>query len=442
MATAYELVCAGVDTVLIDRHDPGRATDAGAGILSPETNQDPDPGAFAVGRAAAAHIEALVARLADDGVDDAGFARIGSLLISERPGDDAVMDAAVELIRSRAGATEEIEPEEARRHFPLLGTVRRALFNPDGRRVDGRTLRAALHTAAVHRGLRTEQSSAQGVDADSKTAAVRRVRTENGAIDTGAVVIAGGAWSSELAVDFGVELPVGPLKGQIIHLQLPASDSSAWSIVQPVLGFYLVPWAGGRVACGGTMEAEAGFDCRVTADGVNQLLRECLRTAPGLSQAGVIEVRVGSRPSTVDGFPILGSLPGWSNAFVATGHGAEGLLLGPLSGRLVAAMVTGSLPDLDVEGLTGDEAVTAGLESWSPDRFLDLKGCAASGQGAGSARPRRGSSLRVSKADVCGSGTTPFRRNCEIALPRFRRRDAKQRRGSPPLPGSRPRTLG
>lgn len=373
-ATAYELVCAGVDTLLVDRHDPGRATDAGAGILSPETNQDPDPGTFAVGRLAAGHIETLVARLADDGVADAGFAGIGSLLIAERPGDDAVMDAAVELIRSRAGATEEIEPEEARRHFPLLGAVRRALFNPDGRRVDGRTLRAALETAAIRRGLRTERSSVRGVDVDAGPARVRRVRIQGGTIDTGAVVIAGGAWSSELAADLRAALPVAPLKGQIIHLQLPAIDSSSWSIVQPVLGFYLVPWPDGRVACGGTMEADAGFDDRVTADGVNQLLRECLRTAPGLSQAGVVEVRVGSRPATADGLPILGALPGWSNVFVATGHGAEGLLLGPLTGRLVAAMVgamaAGRPPALDVDGAAGDGAATARLESWSPSRFL------------------------------------------------------------------------
>ena len=121
---------------------------------------------------------------------------------------------------------------------------------------------------------------------ETTAATVRGVHTEAGDIDTSAVVIAGGAWSSELADDFRVALPVGPLKGQIIHLQLPAADSSGWSIVQPVLGFYLVPWPDGRVACGGTMEAEARFDHRVTAGGVDQLLRECLRTAPGLSDGG------------------------------------------------------------------------------------------------------------------------------------------------------------
>ncbi len=132
-----------------------------------------------------------------------------------------------------------------------------------------------------------------------------------------------------------------PLKGQIIHLMVPGADSRDWSIVQPVLGFYLVPWPGGQVACGGTMEADAGFDHRSTADGVHQLLRECLRSAPGLAQAEVSDIRVGSRPATPDGRPILGRLPGWSNVFVATGHGAEGLLLGPYSGLLVASSLLG-----------------------------------------------------------------------------------------------------
>jgi D-amino-acid dehydrogenase len=169
-----------------------------------------------------------------------------------------------------------------------------------------------------------------------------------------------------LADALDVPLPVHPLKGQIVHLVLPSVDSRGWSIVQPVLGFYLVPWADGRIACGGTMEADAGYDCRPTADGVHQLLRECLRSAPGLAQATVVDVRVGLRPASVDGRPILGRLPGWSNAFVATGHGAEGLLLGPLSARLVARQVLGAEAPADPVG--GDLA-TQVLERCAPDRF-------------------------------------------------------------------------
>ncbi len=118
-ALAYELVAAGADVTLVDRHDVGRATDAGAGILSPETNQDPHPDAFAFGRAAANHYESLTRRLAEEGVADTGFAITGSLLVAQRPGDDAVMDEAVRLVGSRSpGLADELGPEEVAQLFP------------------------------------------------------------------------------------------------------------------------------------------------------------------------------------------------------------------------------------------------------------------------------------------------------------------------------------
>ncbi len=374
-ALAYELACRGASVVVLDRHDPGRASDAGAGILSPETNLDPAPGLFAVGRAAARHYERLVDRLGADGCADTGYARTGSLLVAERPGDDATMTTASELILGREVGVEELDPEAARRRVPVLGTVRRALYNPHGRRVDGRVLRGALQAAAERRGVRWQQGGVTGIVGGPGSGRVRAVRTDRGDLPVGAVALCGGAWTEELAGGLRATLPVGPLKGQIVHLHLPDADTSTWAIVQPVLGFYLVPWPGGRVACGGTMEAAAGFDHRVTADGVHQLLRECLRTAPGMAAAELVEVRVGSRPVSADGVPLVGPVPGWSNAFVATGHGAEGLLLGPLS----AALLADQMVEASGAGLAGagqlapgppwDPAVAEELTRWSPDRF-------------------------------------------------------------------------
>jgi D-amino-acid dehydrogenase len=364
---AYELVAAGADTLLIDRHDPGRATDAGAGILSPETGQDPDLDTFAIGVASARHYPDLVRRLAEDGAEASGFAVTGSLLVAERPGDDEAMERAAGLIGSRSpGLVEEPSPAEASRHFPPLGPIRRALFNPAGRRVDGRVLNDAVRSAAVTRGLRELDGGVISLDLDEARGTVTGVVTSEGPVAAGTVAICGGAWSPAVADALGVRIPVRPLKGQIVHLSLPDTDSRAWSIVQPVLGFYLVPWPDGRVACGGTMEAEAGFDHRPTADGLHQLLRECLRTAPGLAQATVVEVRVGLRPSSLDGHPVVGRVPGWSNAFVATGHGAEGLLLGPFSARVLAHQILG----VDLAGAARDRAMARRvLDRWSPDRF-------------------------------------------------------------------------
>ncbi len=366
-ALAYELVSAGSDTILVDRHDPGRATDAGAGILSPETNQDPDPHAFAVGMASARHYPELVGRLVGDGVEASGFSVTGSLLVAERPGDDEVMERAAVLIDSRSpGLVQEVEAAEAARYFPPLGTVRRALYNPAGRRVDGRALNDALRQAALSRGLRVLETGVTSLDLDRRRGRVTGVLTGSGPVAAGAVAVCGGAWSPALSQALGMPLPVSPLKGQIVHLALPDTDSRTWSIVQPVLGFYLVPWPDGRVACGGTMEASAGFDCRPTADGLHQLLRECLRSAPGLAPATVAEVRVGLRPSSLDGHPVVGRVPGWTNAFVATGHGAEGLLLGPYSAKVLARQVAGTAPPGAVPGGDGADRLP---DHWAPDRF-------------------------------------------------------------------------
>jgi D-amino-acid dehydrogenase len=366
---AYELVDSGASTVLIDRHDRGRATDAGAGILSPETNQDPDPVMFAFGMASASHYPTLVRRLAEDGEEEAGFAVTGSLLVAERPGDDAVMASAAELIQMRCpGVIEEVAPEDSSRYFPPLGPIRRALYNPAGRRVDGRALNGALCQAGIRRGLRVIDAGVTAVDVDRSRGVATGVVTSGGRVAADAVAICGGAWSPRLADGLGAPIPVQPLKGQIVHLLLPATDSRAWSIVQPVLGFYLVPWPDGRVACGGTMEAGAGFDHRPTAGGLHQLLRECLRTAPGLAQATVGEVRVGLRPSSPDGVPVLGRVPGWSNVYAVTGHGAEGLLLGPFSARMIARQMLDLGIDADTDTDQGG-AVAQILERCSPDRF-------------------------------------------------------------------------
>jgi D-amino-acid dehydrogenase len=161
-------------------------------------------------------------------------------------------------------------------------------------------------------------------------------------LQCGALVVAGGAWSAGLGELLGCPLPITPTKGQIVHLGT-TQESDGWPIVQPLLTHYLVPWPGGRVACGGTFEAAAGFSATVTAAGLHELLRECLVVAPGLADAEYLTTRVGLRPTSPDDRPVVGAVPGWGNVWVATGHGANGLLLGPYTAALLAAQLSGRL---------------------------------------------------------------------------------------------------
>jgi D-amino-acid dehydrogenase len=95
------------------------------------------------------------------------------------------------------------------------------------------------------------------------------------------------------------------------------------------------------VACGGTYENDAGFDTRPTVAGLEQLLRAGLAIAPGLAEATVVDVRVGLRPVSADSLPVLGPVPGRDNVHLVTGHGMDGLLLGPHSAAVVARGILG-----------------------------------------------------------------------------------------------------
>jgi D-amino-acid dehydrogenase len=167
-------------------------------------------------------------------------------------------------------------------------------------------------------------------------------------VTSDAVVIAGGAWTPAVADQLAVHIPVAPVRGQIVHVRLEGVDTDSWPIVSPLLSQYILPWPGGRLVVGATVEPDAGFDARVTAAGMRQLFGEMLRLAPGVGDATFVEIRAGLRPTSADDAPVLGRLPGWENAYVCTGHGANGLLLGPYSAHLVAALVAGRAPAMDI----------------------------------------------------------------------------------------------
>lgn len=342
-ATAYELGRTGAHTLLVDRADAGWATGAGAGILSPETAKRDDPGWVELVLAAGRHYDALVPQLGPD----TGWARCGILQLATRDSDLS----AWEWVAERASGATEISADEARAMVPVVGMVVRALYHPRAARVDGRMMCAALRRAAEGLGVETRSGSVDEIRTGSPVTVV----VESDSINANAVVIAGGAWTRRIGDQLGVQLPVEPLRGQIAHLGVAEHDTAEWPIVQQVYGHYMVPWSDHRVAVGATVE-EAGFAPAVTAGGVNEIMREALRVMPGLANATLGEVRVGLRPTSPDDAPLLGPLPGIPNVFVATGHGAEGLLLGPISGKLIADLIAGTNPAFD-------------LEPFSPARF-------------------------------------------------------------------------
>jgi glycine/D-amino acid oxidase-like deaminating enzyme len=353
-ATAYHLVLAGARTVLVDRADAGRATDAGAGILSPETNsRDPDAW-FRLAAAAVDYYPALIERLGAEQAGDTGYARCGKLVVAVSDDEIEPFARARRIIferqRSRGlpkpGDLHEIAATEARDLFPALAPVHGAVYSRLAARVDGRLLNGAMRRAATARGLAVRAGSVERLVREGDR--VTGVVVGGDTVPAGAVAIAGGAWSDELGTQLGITLPVAPQRGQIIHLGLRGTDTTRWPMVSAFRHHYLVPWADGRVVAGATRETGSGFTPHTTTAGVRAVLDEALRVAPGLAGAEIREIRVGLRPLTPDTLPVLGAVPGVAGVFLVTGHGPTGLTLGAYSGKVVGALMLGQAPETDL----------------------------------------------------------------------------------------------
>ena len=346
MSIAYHLVRAGARTLLFDRSDPGRATDAGAGILTAETNGYASDAWLDFAATAVEYYPQLIEQLAAAGAGETGYAICGQLAVAVAEDEIAPFEQARAWMlaqQRRRGSPSpedlrEIDPADAQALFPPLAHVRRALYYRNAARVDGRLLSQALRRAAIAGGLAVHPAAVDRILVERDS--VIGVVADGQAHHADAVAIAGGAWSSLFAEQLGVRIPVEPLRGQIVHLGLLGAATGGWPLVTAFHGHYLVAWPDQRVVAGATHEPDAKFDARTSAAGVHEVLDEALRVAPGLRDAEIREVRVGLRPyCTVDGLPVLGSLPGLRNVYLATGHGAYGLHLGPYSGMLVAELM-------------------------------------------------------------------------------------------------------
>jgi D-amino-acid dehydrogenase len=347
-------VSAGARTLLVDRADVGRATDAGAGILSPETNSRDTDAWFTLAVAASAYYPSLIERLREEQGGDTGYARCGQIVVAVSDDEIAPFERARGLIFERqrrrglprADDLHEISAAEARELFPPLAPVHGAIYSRIGARVDGRLLNRALRTAAETRGLvlRTGSVERLVIEGDAVTGVVVGGDT----IAAGGVAIAGGAWTEAFAKQLGVRIPVAPQRGQIIHMGLHGADTGRWPVISAFHHHYMVAWPDSRVVAGATRETGSGFAPHTTSAGVREVLSEALRVAPGLAGAEIREIRVGLRPLTADTLPVLGPVPNVRGVFLVTGHGPSGLTLGPYSSRLVAGQMLGKAPEADL----------------------------------------------------------------------------------------------
>ena len=181
------------------------------------------------------------------------------------------------------------------------------------------------------------------------------VTLETGQLEAGAVVLAVGPWSQQASSWCGVEIPVSPLKGQVIRLQL-TTDPMRASL--NYAGSYAASKPDGLIWAG-TTEEEAGFDVGITTAARDKIMGDLLKMAPSLADAELVQQTACLRPISADGLPIVGKVPGWENLYVGTGSGRKGILWS-------TGMCHG-LADLIVKGSTD----VPGVASLDPARFSE-----------------------------------------------------------------------
>jgi glycine oxidase len=177
------------------------------------------------------------------------------------------------------------------------------------------------------------------------------VRLANGdLIPVSAVVLAAGAESGRLEVPARARVPIRPVKGQILRLRArPGAPLPAMRVVRAP-EVYAVPRHDGRLVVGATVE-DSGFDLAVTAGAVLELLRRAYEALPGIAELELFDARAGLRPAAPDNGPIVGAA-GVPGLVWATGHWRHGILLAPITGAAVAALLAGEEPPAELTAFT------------------------------------------------------------------------------------------
>jgi glycine oxidase len=361
LACAWSAARRGLRVRVLERDEPGAgASGIAAGMLAPVGEATfGEEGLLKMALASASAWPGFASELEADGDDDPGYAPLGALHVALDRDESEELRRRHELMKSLGLEAEWLRPTECRALEPGLSPSCTAGVSAAGdAAVDPRLLIRCLVRATEACGGEIV-TGADVVAAQIAADRVVGVRTADGTEHRAEhVVLASGAWSGTAGwLPAPARPPVRPVKGQILTLQGPAHQPVCERIVASER-VYLVPRPDGHLVVGATVE-ERGFDTQVTAGGVHELLREAYRALPDIAELELVDAIAGLRPGTPDNLPVVGrgALEG---LLLATGHWRNGILLAPITGEAIAALLAGA--ELPQEIAVADPARLEGVE--------------------------------------------------------------------------------
>jgi len=332
LSLALELRKHGASVLVLDKGEPGQEASWAAGGMIANCGDESAAALKPLADASAAMYPEFAAE-----IEDASGLRIdlrsnGTLLflassqkLNDIPGSQALPEPISEL-----------EPE-------LAAGDRGVTFLAE-RSVGPRLLVEAVLKAGRHRGVEVRHGEhVTGIQLDgTKCCGVVTAKTSYTAAQ---VVNCAGAWAGSIAP---YKFPTRPVKGQMVSFVMPKRNLLQHVVRSPEI--YLIPRSDGRLLAGATVE-EAGFDKRTVPETIQKLEQAAIAMLPPLQGARILEAWAGLRPGTPDALPILGPTP-TPGYFVATGHYRDGILLAPVTARLMTQVLLNEPLRFDISAFT------------------------------------------------------------------------------------------
>jgi glycine oxidase len=349
LSLAIELNKQGLRVLVVEKGKRGREASWAAGGMLVDFPAETLPGLRELATASAQMYPEFVHELEDESGLRIDLRSVGTLLFA---GDGTGHSPVTTQAEAPPQPLAELEPALEILNNP---EPRFTALCIKERSVDPRHLTHAAIAAARHRGV--DFSSGDHVLAvqvvDGKATGVLTNKTQFAA---GMVVNCAGAWAGQIGPH---SFPTRPVKGQMLYVAMPQKEMVRHVVRTPDV--YLIPRSDGRMLIGTTVE-EAGFDKQTVPDTILKLRQAAVDLVPKLADARILEAWAGLRPGTPDGLPILGatSTPGY---FVATGHFRDGILLAPVTAKVMGQMLTG-------QTMTG-QMPQIDLSKFSANRFAD-----------------------------------------------------------------------
>ena len=319
LATAIELRLLGAKVTVLCKNFTAAAGHAAAGMLAPQAEQIPTGAMLDLCLASRKLYPEWVSKIESISGIDAGYWQCGILA-------PRFAETAADFEWLSAG---KIHAQQSGLSKSIVG----GYWYPADGQVDNRALIRSLFDASQSLGVKFHD----GVEVKTihrHQGIVTHLETSQGDVSAQHYILATGAWSQQL-----LQIPVAPRKGQMLSVQVPTEQQANLPLQQVLFGeeIYIVPRRDGTIIIGATSE-DVGFAPQNTPKGVQQLLTNATRLFPLLQDLPIHETWWGFRPATPDELPILGGSP-YVNLTLATGHYRNGILLTPITAKLIADLV-------------------------------------------------------------------------------------------------------